>query len=329
MNTQNIYDNIDVLTIYNKVNENINNVKIDTRKITNGDCYVGIKGEKNDGNLFYMEALKKGATIAILDNYKVSGDDLNYLKENNKSIVVVKNTIKALGSLAKYKRSLFTSPVVAITGSAGKTSTKDIIYSVLKEKYDVHKTIGNQNNHLGLPLTILALDEKKEMLVLEMGMNHEGEISYLTNIAKPDVAVITNVGTAHIGNLGSRENILKAKLEILEGLNDDGTLIINNDNDLLHDWYLKNKDKYHIITIGINNKSDFTATNIYLEEDGSTFTCMNTSYEVPVGGEHFIYNALSAIAVASIFNVPSESVKKGILNFELIQQKPGSKLHLK
>ena len=165
MNTQNIYDNIDVLTIYNKVNENINNVKIDTRKITNGDCYVGIKGEKNDGNLFYMEALKKGATIAILDNYKVSGDDLNYLKENNKSIVVVKNTIKALGSLAKYKRSLFTSPVVAITGSAGKTSTKDIIYSVLKEKYDVHKTIGNQNNHLGLPLTILALDEKKEMLV--------------------------------------------------------------------------------------------------------------------------------------------------------------------
>ena len=317
MNTQNIYDNIDVLTIYNKVNENINNVKIDTRKITNGDCYVGIKGEKNDGNLFYMEALKKGATIAILDNYKVSGDDLNYLKENNKSIVVVKNTIKALGSLAKYKRSLFTSPVVAITGSAGKTSTKDIIYSVLKEKYDVHKTIGNQNNHLGLPLTILALDEKKEMLVLEMGMNHEGEISYLTNIAKPDVAVITNVGTAHIGNLGSRENILKAKLEILEGLNDDGTLIINNDNDLLHNWYLKNKDKYHIITIGINNKSDFTATNIYLEEDGSTFTCMNTSYEVPVGGEHFIYNALSAIAVASIFNVPSESVKKGILNFEL------------
>ena len=160
MNTQNIYDNIDVLTIYNKVNENINNVKIDTRKITNGDCYVGIKGEKNDGNLFYMEALKKGATIAILDNYKVSGDDLNYLKENNKSIVVVKNTIKALGSLAKYKRSLFTSPVVAITGSAGKTSTKDIIYSILKEKYDVHKTIGNQNNHLGLPLTILALDEK-------------------------------------------------------------------------------------------------------------------------------------------------------------------------
>ena len=317
MNTQNIYDNIEVIDIYNKVNEQINSVKIDTRKITNKDCYVGIKGEKNDGNLFYMEALKKGAVVAILDNYEVSDDDLKYLEKNNKCIIVVRDTIKALGELAKYKRGLFKSPVVAITGSAGKTSTKDIIYSVLKEKYDVHKTIGNQNNHLGLPLTILALDEKKEMLVLEMGMNHLGEISYLTNIAKPDVAVITNVGTAHIGNLGSRENILKAKLEILEGLNDSGILIVNNDNDLLHDWYLKNKDKYHIVTIGIHNTSDFLATDIDLEEDGSTFTCNGATYVVPVGGEHFIYNALTSIAVASIFNVPKKSIQKGITNFEL------------
>ena len=317
MNTQNIYDNIEVLTIYNRVNEKINSFKIDTRKISSGDCYIGIKGEKNDGNLFFMDAFKKGATIAILDNYEIDDNDLNYLKDNNKSIIVVKDTIKALGELAKYKRSLFKNPVVAITGSAGKTSTKDIIYSVLKEKYDAHKTIGNQNNHLGLPLTILALDEKKEVLVLEMGMNHLGEISYLTNIAKPDVAVITNVGTAHIGNLGSRENILKAKLEILEGLNPQGTLIINNDNDLLHEWYLENKDKYKILTIGINNKSDFQGFNIDLEEDGSAFTCDGVTYEVPVGGEHFIYNALVSIAVASIFNVPSSKIKKGIMNFEL------------
>ena len=109
MNTQNIYDNIKVLNIYNRVNEKINSVKIDTRKITHGDCYVGIKGEKNDGNLFYMDALMKGATVAILDNYEASADDLSYLKENNKSIIVVSDTIKALGELAKYKRSLFKS----------------------------------------------------------------------------------------------------------------------------------------------------------------------------------------------------------------------------
>ena len=264
-----------------------------------------------------MEAFLKGATIVILDDYTINKEDEKYLEENGKSIVVVEDSVKALGELAKYKRSLFKCPVVAVTGSAGKTSTKDIIYSVLKEKYNAHKTIGNQNNHLGLPLTVLALDESKEVLVLEMGMNHAGEISYLTSIARPDVAVITNVGTAHIGNLGCRENILKAKLEILEGLSPEGTLIINNDNDLLHEWYLDNKDKYHILTIGINNPSDFQASNIFLEEDGSTFTCNDFTYEVPVGGEHFIYNALEAIAVASIFDVDDKSIRKGILNFEL------------
>lgn len=317
MNTQTIYENISVVTVYNRVNKVINGVKIDTRKINAGDCYVGIKGEKNDGNKFYMDAFLKGATIVILDDYTINKEDEKYLEENGKSIVVVEDSVKALGELAKYKRSLFKCPVVAVTGSAGKTSTKDIIYSVLKEKYNAHKTIGNQNNHLGLPLTVLALDESKEVLVLEMGMNHAGEISYLTSIARPDVAVITNVGTAHIGNLGCRENILKAKLEILEGLSPEGTLIINNDNDLLHEWYLDNKDKYHILTIGINNPSDFQASNIFLEEDGSTFTCNDFTYDVPVGGEHFIYNALEAIAVASIFDVDDKSIRKGILNFEL------------
>lgn len=317
MNTQAIYENISVVTVYNRVNKVINGVKIDTRKINAGDCYVGIKGEKNDGNKFYMDAFLKGATIVILDDYTINKEDEKYLEENGKSIVVVEDSVKALGELAKYKRSLFKCPVVAVTGSAGKTSTKDIIYSVLKEKYNAHKTIGNQNNHLGLPLTVLALDDDTEVLVLEMGMNHLGEISYLTSIAKPDVAVITNVGTAHIGNLGCRENILKAKLEILEGLSPEGTLIINNDNDLLHEWYLDNKDKYHILTIGINNPSDFQASNIFLEEDGSTFTCNDFTYDVPVGGEHFIYNALEAIAVASIFDIDDKSIRKGILNFEL------------
>ena len=317
MNTQAIYENISVVTVYNRVNKVINGVKIDTRKINAGDCYVGIKGEKNDGNKFYMEAFLKGATIVILDDYTINKEDEKYLEENGKSIVVVEDSVKALGELAKYKRSLFKCPVVAVTGSAGKTSTKDIIYSVLKEKYNAHKTIGNQNNHLGLPLTVLALDDDTEVLVLEMGMNHLGEISYLTSIAKPDVAVITNVGTAHIGNLGCRENILKAKLEILEGLKPGGTVIINNDNDLLHEWYLENKDKYKVITIGINNPSDYLATDIDCGEDGSTFKCQNIVYKVPVGGEQFIYNALVAIAVANIFAVETENVQKGILNFEL------------
>ncbi len=317
MKTLDIYNTIKYIKIYNKIDEEVNGIKIDTRKIGVNDCYIGIKGEKNNGNLLYNEAFKKGARLVILDEFIESKEVIDYLKENNLSIILVKDSIKALGSIAKFKRESFYSPVVAITGSAGKTSTKDMVYSVLKEKYNAHKTVGNQNNHIGLPLTILGLEEDNEVLVLEMGMNHLKEISYLTNIAKPDVAVITNVGTAHIGNLGSRDNILKAKLEILEGLNPNGTVIINNDNDLLHKWYLNNKDNYKIITIGIKNTSDIMAREIVEEEDGSTFVFNGDIYSVPIAGEHFIYNALVAIAVGRLFNVKTDMIKKGILNFEM------------
>ncbi len=317
MKSIDIYDNIKYLNLYNEVLLDINKITIDSRKVEENDCYIGIKGEKNDGNKFYMDAFLNGANLVILDNLDVTEEIKDYLVKNNKSIVIVENTVKALGELAKYKRSLFKNPVVAITGSAGKTSTKDMVYSILKEKYKAHKTVGNQNNHIGLPLTILSLDEEKEVLVLEMGMNHLGEISYLTSIAKPDVAIITNVGTAHIGNLGSRENILKAKLEILEGLNKEGKVIINNDNDLLHNWYLENKDNYNIITIGIYNDSDYMANIIEKSEWNSNFSCNNVIYKVPVGGEHFIYNALAGVAIGKEFNIADEQIKEGILNFEL------------
>lgn len=317
MNTLEIYKNLKIVKIINEINVDIENVTIDTRKVEKGSCFIGIKGEKTDGNLLYKNAFDAGASLVILEYFDESPENINYLKENNKSVIIVPSTIEALGLLAKLKRSEFFSPVVAVTGSAGKTSTKDMIYSVLKEKYKIHKTIGNQNNHIGLPLTILSLDKDNEILVLEMGMNHLKEISYLTNIAKPDVAVITNVGTAHIGNLGSRENILKAKLEILEGLNPNGTVIINNDNDLLHKWYLENKDNYKIITIGINESSDYMPVIIEKGEWGTTFSCKNTIYKVPVGGDHFIYNALSAIAVANLFNVSTKEIQDGIINFEL------------
>lgn len=317
MNTLEIYKNLKIVKIINEINVDIENVTIDTRKVEKGSCFIGIKGEKTDGNLLYKNAFDAGASLVILEYFDESPENINYLKENNKSVIIVPSSIEALGLLAKLKRSEFFSPVVAVTGSAGKTSTKDMIYSVLKEKYKIHKTIGNQNNHIGLPLTILSLDKDNEILVLEMGMNHLKEISYLTNIAKPDVAVITNVGTAHIGNLGSRENILKAKLEILEGLNPNGTVIINNDNDLLHKWYLENKDNYKIITIGINEVSDYMPVIIEKGEWGTTFSCKNTIYKVPVGGDHFIYNALSAIAVANLFNVSTKEIQDGIINFEL------------
>ena len=156
-----------------------------------------------------------------------------------------------------------------------------------------------------------------------MGMNHLGEINTLTKIAKPTVAVITNIGTAHIGILGSRENILKAKLEILEGLEPGGYIVINNDNDLLHRWYLENKEKYNIITYGIENESDYMAENIISKEDGSTYTLKGTNQkiEVPVGGNHFVQNSLCAIAVGNIFKMQLEKITKGIYEFELTKKR--------
>jgi len=195
-------------------NENIilDNFSKDTRTINNNDIYIGIKGEVFDGNNLYKEALENGALGCILDD--TTNIDIDYLKKyQDRFIIVVKDTIKCIQTLAIYKRNLYDIPVIGITGSVGKTSTKDIVTSVLSKKYKVLSTIGNYNNHIGVPLTILRLKDE-ECMVIEMGMNNLGEISKLSEIAKPTVSIITNVGTAHIGNLGSRENILKAKLEI-------------------------------------------------------------------------------------------------------------------
>ena len=300
------------------------NFSKDTRTIQEGDVYVGIKGERFDGNQFYPEAIQNGAKVCILQDVTLTQEEIE--KYSKCAIILVEDTIQALQEIAKKKRSLYSIPVVAITGSVGKTSTKDMIASVLGQKFRVLKTEGNLNNHIGLPMTILRL-QQEEALVVEMGMNNAGEIRVLTNIAKPTVAVITNVGTSHIGNLGSRENILKAKLEILEGLSEDGVIVINHDNDLLRKWYEENqKTRTHpIITYGIQEKSDVMAQNIQLQENGSKFTAVyeneKIEIEVPVAGEHFVSNSLCAISVAKIFQEEKEKIQQGIKNFELTKRR--------
>ena len=304
-------------------NENIEceNFSKDTRTINEGDIYIGIKGEKFDGSKLWDEALEKGAKAVIVENIEIEKDKLQ--KYADKAIIKVENTLEALYKLAEYKRSLYDIPVIAITGSVGKTSTKDIIANVISTKYKTLKTEGNNNNNIGLPMTILKLKDH-EALVVEMGMNHFGEISLLTKIAKPTIAVITNIGTSHIGNLGSRENILKAKLEILEGM-DKPILVINNDNDLLHDWYEKNKEKIEIHTVGIENQSEINAKEIKLKEESSEFTAKTKQEEikvnVPVGGTHFVYNSLCAIAIGKLLDISTENIIKGISTFELTKKR--------
>ncbi len=309
MKLESIINNIDIINVYNKKDIDIKGFSKDTRTIGKDELFVAIKGENFDGNDFVLEALNKGAVGALMDKENVSEEIINL----GKPIIVVKDSIKALQKLASYKRSLYNIPVIAITGSVGKTSTKDIIASVVGEEYKVLKTEGNLNNHIGLPLTVLKL-ENHEALVVEMGMNHFHEIEVLSDIVKPTLAVITNIGTAHIGILGSRENILKAKLEITKGLN--GNLIINNDNDLLNQWNKEN-NTFNVITYGINNESDYMARDAKYYEDYSLFKFNNEEIKVPVSGEHFVYNALCAIAVGSTLKISMNKIKNGIKKFIL------------
>lgn len=304
-----IIDKFNGKLLYGDMDMLLDNFSHDTRTINSNDIYVGIKGESFDGNLFYEDAFDKGAKACILDNIDI--DDIKD-KYKDKTIVIVENSLKCIQDLARLKRSLYDIPVIGVTGSVGKTSSKDMIYSVLSTKYKVLKTEGNNNNHIGLPFTILRLKDE-DMMVIEMGMNNFGEISFLTNIAKPTIGVITNVGTAHIGNLGSRENIMKAKLEIIDGLS--GPLIINNDNDMLHSNIEYIKSLNDVITIGIDNVSDYTASDI--SSDLTLFKIEDNDIRCNIGNTAFIYNSLIAYTIGKLCNIDISDIKMGIENFKL------------
>lgn len=292
-------------------NAKLEDFERDSRKITKGVTYVAIKGDNFDGNDFYKGAIENGAIACIMSKEP---------DEKIGNIILVDDTIKAIQEIAAYKRSKYNIPVVAVTGSVGKTSTKDLVASVMSRKYNVLKTEGNLNNNIGLPFTLLRLKDENAV-VIEMGMNHLGEISLLTKIAKPTLAVITNIGTAHIGNLGSRENILKAKLEILEGLEGD-SVVVNADNDLLGKWAEENNKNYNIITYGINNKrSKYKAQDIQFFAQKSTYKLDGYDVTMPVGGEHFVLNSLCGIAVGRYFDIPMGEIINGIQNFELTKKR--------
>ena len=229
----------------------------DSRKVSNGMMYIPIIGERFDGHDFIQSAFDNGASAIITDRV---------IDDNKHTVILVKDTLKALQDMAHYLRNHRDVIVVGITGSVGKTSTRDMVYSVIKQQYRTLKTEGNYNNNIGLPLTILRLQDE-QVMVLEMGMNHLKEMEELSLIANPDISAITNVGTAHIGELGSRENILKAKLEIIAGMKDGSTLVINNDNDMLSKVQI---DRLQLLTVAVDNDGDFKADNVILNSASKT-----------------------------------------------------------
>lgn len=292
---------------------NYKSVEIDTRKISEDVIYIAIKGENFNGNDFAAEAITKGAILCIVEEVKFDISNL----EGEASIIKVKDCKKALLSLASYYRSKLNVKIVGITGSTGKTSTKDLIAAALSEKYKVFKTKGNFNNDIGLPLMMLTMDKSHEVAVLEMGMSNLGEIEVLSKTSKPDIAVITNVGLSHIENLKTKENILKAKLEITQGLKENGTIIINTDNQMLKE---ANIDGFKIIKSGIEGEIDFKAERIKLNEDDIEFSIKEDNnyynYKIEIRGIHNVSNSLMAIAVARSFKLSHSLINKGFKNLE-------------
>lgn len=282
----------------------INNISTDTRTIKQGDLFVALKGENFDGNNFVNKAIKNGAVCAIIS------------KEIDCDIpcIIIENTLFALGKIASYYRSKFNIPLIGITGSVGKTSTKEVIACVLEKKFNVHKTDKNFNNEIGLPQTLFNLNNKHEVSVIEMGMNNFNEIERLTNIAKPSIGVITNIGTAHIENLGNKEGIMKAKMEIDSCFNENSILIVNGDDEYLSK--ISNMP-YNVIKVSINNAGDYNAYDIVeLGENGTEFKVNFNGKEEKIKisspGTYNIYNALISIVIGDILKVNIEDIKKGI-----------------
>lgn len=279
----------------------------DTRKITEGSLFIALVGERFDGHDFVEAAFEKGA-VAVVCSKPVDVDG---------EVLLVENTGTALLEIAAYYRSLFSIPFVGITGSVGKTTTKEMVYAVLSEKYNTLKNEGNLNNEIGLPTTVFRLDSDYEAAILEMGMSAFGEISRLAKVAQPNAGIITKIGVSHIEHLGSREGILKAKLEILDGLKHKAPLIVNGDDDLLSTVAL---DDRRVITFGIENENcDYRAVGI--EQTGYN-TCFTVIYDggersvtIPTVGTHNVYNALSAFAVGLYLGVSPEKAALGLSKY--------------
>lgn len=288
----------------------IKNVSTDSRKVAEGDLFVPVKGESFDGHAYIEQSFEKGAVCCFSSN--------DVVPKKGKYVIKVKDTRQALRDLAEYYMTFFHPLVVAITGSVGKTTTKDMVASVLTQKYKVLKNEGNYNNDIGLPLTAFRLTQEHEVAVLEMGMNSFGEIHNLSKIAKPEIAVITNVGVSHIEMLGDRDGILRAKSEVFDFMTDEGIAILNGDNDKL--VTLDGSIPQRIIWYGVENKKNIYAYNIIAKGLECTSCTIHTELgemdvTIPVPGAHMVLNALSATAVGITLHLTLEQIKKGIEEF--------------
>ena len=288
----------------------IEGISTDTRNIQVNNLFIPLVGEKFDGHNFAFDAIQKGAIATLWDRKHPTP----YL---DAGIIVVDDTLQAYQKLASSYLKATKAKVIGITGSNGKTGTKDILAAILEEKYRVHKTAKNLNNEIGVSKTIMEMDLDDQAIVLEMGMDHFGDIRTLTNIAKPDIAVITNIGDSHLQELGTKENIARAKFEILEGLKPDGVFIYNNDDEVLREVVKEYTIPQRIIKIGTREDSDVIIRPIRSDEEGSSFSIGEYAYSIPFIGKHQIYNVSVAITIAGLMGMDYQEIVRGLSKVKL------------
>lgn len=292
-----------------------NSISIDSRRIKPGALFIAISGDQFDGHEFIQEAQKRGAVAAIVSRPVAT----------SLPTIQVKDTRKALGEIAKKWREQYTLPVIAVTGSCGKTTTKAMIANILQQAGNTISTEGNFNNEIGLPLTILKLTTEQKYAIFELGANHLGEIRYLTDIAKPTVSLITNAGPAHLEGFGSIEGVAREKSEIYQGLDEKGTAILNID-DAYADFWRTTINQRKTITFSASQPADFYAKNVHLDLEGHPQFILVTpsgelSIHLPLVGNHQVANALAAAAACFAVDISLENIKKGLESLQSINKR--------
>jgi len=279
-------------------------ISTDSRTIPEGGFFLAIKGTSFDGDLFAKDALKRGARGVMVSSWR------GKLPGGKAIIIKVRDTIKAFHDIAGHHRAKFAIPVIAVTGSNGKTTVKEMIAKVLSAKYDVLKNEGTKNNHIGVPQTLLRLKSRHEVCVLEMGMNHKGEIRSLGKMARPGVSVITNIGPSHLEFLGGLEDVFRAKTEVFESMTPGGKGVVNGDDRFLRALKVRGVD---MIRFGLGRKNDFRAGEISSDAGFIRFVLNGKKrFALRLAGLHNVYNALAAISVGSILGVSYENMKRAL-----------------
>ena len=277
---------------------------IDSRTTAPGDLFFAIQGEHLDGHAFLNSAIDRGAVAAMVSEA---------VAVQHSVLLQVSDTQEALQQLAQWARRRWGRPIVAITGSAGKTTTKDLIASLLEVRFRVGKTTGNFNNHIGLPLSLLRIPDDAEIGVIEIGMNHAGEIRYLASIAEPEIGVVTNVGYAHVEAFDSIEGVALAKRELIEALPQTGTAVLNADDNRVLGF--RDVHKGRVVTYGFSEGADIRATDVNLQSDRSWFTAGEIRFRSVLTGRHGVLNNLAALAVASLFGIAFSELPAAVAEF--------------